>query len=133
MLEKLLKRLTHRLDRQNIPYMIIGGQAVLLYGRPRLTRDIDITLGIDVDDYTKIESLCRTLNLKMLVEDPESFAIDTRVPLLAPIPAAVIHQDDDFFENLCGEAFFKHLAGFQHARAVCQMRHHDMLILHPLQ
>ncbi|RKY08468.1 MAG: hypothetical protein DRP56_04070, partial [Planctomycetota bacterium] len=53
--------------------------AVLLYGRPRLTRDIDITLGIDVDDYTKIESLCRALNLKMLVEDPESFAVDTRV------------------------------------------------------
>ncbi|OQY03329.1 MAG: hypothetical protein B6I25_08210 [Planctomycetales bacterium 4572_13] len=79
MLEKLLKRLTHRLDRQNIPYMIIGGQAVLLYGRPRLTRDIDITLGIDVDDYTKIESLCRALNLKMLVEDPESFAVDTHV------------------------------------------------------
>jgi hypothetical protein len=32
------------LNEQNIPYMIIGGQAVLLYGKPRLTRDIDITL-----------------------------------------------------------------------------------------
>ena len=29
--------------------MLIGGQAVLLYGEPRLTRDIDITLGVDVD------------------------------------------------------------------------------------
>lgn len=29
--------------------MIIGGQAVLLYGEPRLTRYIDITLGIDTE------------------------------------------------------------------------------------
>ncbi|GAH87084.1 unnamed protein product, partial [marine sediment metagenome] len=29
--------------------MIIGGQAVLLYGEPRLTRDIDVTLGDDID------------------------------------------------------------------------------------
>jgi hypothetical protein len=29
--------------------MIIGGQAVLLYGEPRLTKDIDITLGVNVD------------------------------------------------------------------------------------
>ena len=29
--------------------MIIGGQAVLLYGEPRLTRDIDITLGVNAN------------------------------------------------------------------------------------
>jgi hypothetical protein len=29
--------------------MIIGGQAVLLYGEPRLTRDIDITLGVSAE------------------------------------------------------------------------------------
>jgi len=41
MIEKFIKRTAQCLDRQKIPYMIIGGQAVLLYGRPRLTRDID--------------------------------------------------------------------------------------------
>jgi hypothetical protein len=29
--------------------MVIRGQAVLLYGEPRLTKDIDITLGVGVD------------------------------------------------------------------------------------
>jgi hypothetical protein len=29
--------------------MVIGGQAVLLYAEPRLTRDIDITLGLSVN------------------------------------------------------------------------------------
>jgi hypothetical protein len=28
------------LKEASIPYMVIGGQAVLLYGEPRLTRDI---------------------------------------------------------------------------------------------
>lgn len=28
--------------------MIIGGQAVMVYGEPRLTKDIDITLGVDI-------------------------------------------------------------------------------------
>jgi hypothetical protein len=46
MFEKILARLGATLDESNLPYMIIGGQAVLLYGEPRLTRDIDITLGV---------------------------------------------------------------------------------------
>jgi hypothetical protein len=29
--------------------MVIGGQAVLIYGEPRLTRDIDITLGASLE------------------------------------------------------------------------------------
>jgi len=47
--EKILEKIATALDNHNIPYMIIGGQAVLLYGEPRLTRDIDVALGIDVD------------------------------------------------------------------------------------
>ena len=27
--------------------MVIGGQAVLVHGQPRLTQDIDITLGVE--------------------------------------------------------------------------------------
>ena len=36
------------LDYRNIPYMIVCGQAVLLYGEPRQTRKIDITVGAGV-------------------------------------------------------------------------------------
>ncbi len=36
MFEKLLAGLAASLKRYGIPYMIIGGQAVLLYGEPRL-------------------------------------------------------------------------------------------------
>ncbi|NLF09683.1 MAG: nucleotidyltransferase family protein, partial [Pirellulaceae bacterium] len=47
MFEKLLKRIAVALNDAGLPYMIFGGQAVLLYGEPRLTRDIDISLGVD--------------------------------------------------------------------------------------
>jgi len=79
MIEKLIKKTARQLDRQKIPYMIIGGQAVLLYGRPRLTRDIDITLGIDTDKYELIEGVCKKLKLRILVENPQDFARDTKV------------------------------------------------------
>ena len=46
MFERLLQRLSRELEARSITYMVIGGQAVLLYGEPRLTRDIDITLGL---------------------------------------------------------------------------------------
>lgn len=40
-LKRLIKRIAKVLDKEKIPYMIIGGQAVLIYGELRLTKDID--------------------------------------------------------------------------------------------
>lgn len=79
MIEKLIKKISLNLDKDKIPYMIIGGQAVLLYGTPRLTRDIDITLGIDTDKFSLIEKICKNLGLKILSKNPEDFARDTKV------------------------------------------------------
>lgn len=79
MFEKLLAKIAQNLDRDKIPYMVIGGQAVLLYGTPRLTRDIDITLGIDTDGFALIKEACRRLKLKILPKDPEEFAKNTKV------------------------------------------------------
>jgi len=67
-LAKLIRRIAEVLDQAKIPYMIIGGQAVLLYGRPRLTRDIDITLGIDTNEFAKLSEVCRSLELRILPE-----------------------------------------------------------------
>jgi len=53
--ERLFKKTARELSSQNIPYMVIEGQAVLLYGESRLTKDIDITLGnshfLSIDNY----------------------------------------------------------------------------------
>lgn len=79
MIEKLLHNIAQTLDEKNIPYMIIGGQAVLLYGSPRLTRDIDITLGVDTDKFLLITRICRELGLNILPENPEDFVKETKV------------------------------------------------------
>jgi hypothetical protein len=41
--------------------MVVGGQAVLLYGEPRFTRDIDITLGIGTDRLDDLMQLVAML------------------------------------------------------------------------
>ena len=79
MIEELIQKTARHLDENDIPYMIIGGQAVLLYGSPRLTRDIDITLGIDTDKFHSIAMLCRELGLKLLPQKPADFASETKV------------------------------------------------------
>lgn len=42
MFQKLLTKIAQKLNSFQLPSMVIGGQAVLLYGEPRLTKDIDI-------------------------------------------------------------------------------------------
>jgi predicted nucleotidyltransferase len=91
-IEELLKKITQCLDEGGIPYMIIGGQAVLLYGTPRLTRDIDITLGVDTDRFLSVEGICSNLGLKILPENPQDFAAETKV-LPAEEPKSNIRVD----------------------------------------
>jgi hypothetical protein len=42
MYQTLLASLGKALDAAGIPSMVIGGQALLLHGNPRLTLDVDI-------------------------------------------------------------------------------------------
>ena len=59
--------------------MVIGGQAVLLYGEPRLTKDIDITLGVGVDHLAEMRAIVDQLNLKYLTQDVDAFVKETMV------------------------------------------------------
>ncbi len=73
MFQTLLVKLAKAFDSQRIPYIVIGGQAVLLYGEPRLTRDIDITLGIDNSTASQIVDLAKTIQLYPAVDDVDQF------------------------------------------------------------
>jgi predicted nucleotidyltransferase len=77
--ERLLKKIAIQLKRGVIPYMVIGGQAVLLYGEPRLTRDIDITLGVGKEELGKVKKILRTMGLKILVKNDKDFVAKTMV------------------------------------------------------
>jgi hypothetical protein len=75
----LLKRLAAGLANAGLPYMVFGGQAVLLYGEPRLTRDIDVTLGVDPSEFARVSSVVQSLGLRLLTEKPEEFVRETLV------------------------------------------------------
>ena len=77
--EDLLKKLARSLDEEGIEYLVTGGQAVLVHGEPRLTRDIDITLGVIPDDLNRVLKIAENLGLKALVRDPEKFTSETWV------------------------------------------------------
>ncbi len=85
MFEALLKQLAAALDRAGLPYMIFGGQAVLLYGEPRLTRDIDVTLGVDTTHAAALQQLIAEMQWKILVDDVDEFLRQTFVlPVMDP-------------------------------------------------
>ena len=79
MFEALLGKLARGLDLRGIPYMLIGGQAVLLYGEPRLTRDVDVTLGVGPEKLSVILDLVRESEWQVLTGSPADFVAKTLV------------------------------------------------------
>jgi hypothetical protein len=79
MFEGLLIKIAMGLRDAHLPYMIIGGQAVLLYGTPRMTKDIDITLGAGIDDLDKIVDAVEAIDLQIIPRDFRSFVEKTFV------------------------------------------------------
>jgi hypothetical protein len=77
--QALLAKLARVLDGAGISYMIIGGQAVLLHGEPRLTRDIDVTLGCDAGELDRVLSVAGAAGLEPSVAGIEDFVRRTNV------------------------------------------------------
>lgn len=87
-----IARIARELTGRQLPFMLIGGQAVLLHGQPRLTEDIDITLGVDPSQLHVLEDVCGALGLEPLPQDVAAFVRDTFV-LPARHPETAIRVD----------------------------------------
>jgi hypothetical protein len=79
----LIARLARALTDRRLPFMVIGGQAVLLHGEPRFTADIDITLAASPDRLDDVIAVCSLAGLTVLPEDAAGFVGQTFV-----LPAA---------------------------------------------
>jgi hypothetical protein len=77
MIEELLSRLARALDEANVPYMVIGGQAVAIHGQPRFTDDIDFTVGLGPTDIRRVLEVARLSGLSPAVPDAEAFVRQT--------------------------------------------------------
>jgi hypothetical protein len=77
--EHLLAGVARELKAERIPCMVIGGQAVLLHGAPRVTEDIDLTLAAGPDRAGDVVNLCGRMGLTPLPADVERFVAETFV------------------------------------------------------
>ena len=76
---ELLARLSPALGEREIPFMLIGGQAVLLHGEPRLTQGVDVILGLSPDGLPEVLLAAEAAKLAPLPDDLESFVRETFV------------------------------------------------------
>jgi len=77
-IEEALAEIATILEELRIPYMLIGGMAVSLWGEPRATLDLDFSLWVEADAFeATLAALCQ--RLPALSEHPLAFAARTRV------------------------------------------------------
>lgn len=95
-LEGALKDIQDFLKEQDVPYMIIGGIGNLVWGEPRLTVDIDITIYIsDIKERDFIKEAGS--RFRILVDNPDDFVKKTRV---LPIEITEYVKGDIIFAGL---------------------------------
>lgn len=68
-MKALFARLSRALQSFRIPYMLVGGQAVAVYGYPRFTQDVDITLGVAIDAYSVLRKVCEAARLEPAMKE----------------------------------------------------------------
>jgi len=61
-LEKFAKKVIIALNESEIDYVIIGGFAAIVYGRPRTTMDIDIIINLEPENRFAIKKLVNILS-----------------------------------------------------------------------
>jgi hypothetical protein len=78
-LEKQLKALKKLFRVTKIPYAVLGGMAVILYGEPRFTMDIDVNISLPSHKMTLFLSEAKKYGFLPSCAKPESFAKTTGV------------------------------------------------------
>lgn len=76
--EDALGNLSRVLKECNVPYMIIGGLASAIWGNPRATLDIDVTIWVADDHIQKTVSMLEK-EYTFMVENSFDFISETRV------------------------------------------------------
>jgi hypothetical protein len=55
----IVRDISHRFEQAGIPYMLTGSMAMNYYGRPRMTRDVDVVIAITPEDVDRVAALFR--------------------------------------------------------------------------
>ena len=131
MFKQLIIKTTRALTKAQIPYMIIGGQAVLLYGTPRLTRDIDVTLGIDTDRLAELLKIVKRLKLRVIPKKIVDFVTRTMV-LPVQDKKSGIRIDFIFSLTPYEQQSFRRVKRVKMGRAIIKFASVEDLIIHKI-
>jgi len=66
---ELLKKVAKTLEQLDIPYIVTGGVAVTVWGRPRFTVDIDIAVEVSLSQSEKLVDRLRKIDKKIYISD----------------------------------------------------------------
>ncbi|MCP5119995.1 MAG: nucleotidyltransferase family protein [bacterium] len=77
-LEVALHEVSGVLESLSLPHMLIGGLAVAMWGTPRSTLDVDVSVWIDAAELAGMIGRITT-RLPARVADPVAFSLETRV------------------------------------------------------
>jgi hypothetical protein len=75
----LLAELAHELERLRVPWYVFGAQAALIWGRPRLTTDVDVTVRLGALDSRAFVSALQARAFDLRVIATPEFIRQTRV------------------------------------------------------
>ncbi len=129
--ELLLSKITAGLRGIHVNYMVIGGQAVLVHGQPRFTKDIDITLSIGTDQLSTVLRLIKKLKLKPLVGNIEDFVKKTKVLPAVDISSGIkidfIFSSSEYERTAIGRAVSK-----KYGRTSVKFASTEDLIIHKI-
>jgi predicted nucleotidyltransferase len=78
-----LSAIQHLLARFGDRGMVIGGVAASLLGKPRLTRDVDVVLLLDIEDLPELMRAAADEGIQPRIAEAEGFARQSRVVLLS--------------------------------------------------
>ncbi|MGQ9905168.1 MAG: hypothetical protein ACUVRU_12795 [Anaerolineae bacterium] len=69
--------------------LVIGGVAASLLGKPRLTADVDVVVGVGLEQLPRVLECAKSRHLNPRYDDAEAFARANRVLLLRHTPTGV--------------------------------------------
>jgi len=99
--------------RRNIRWYLFGAHAAILFGRPRFTEDLDVTIEIDEPQLTSLLAALKRAHFRSRVEDPIAFTSRTRVmpvfhePTSVPVDIVIAGDglEREFLERVVEAAF----------------------------
>jgi Nucleotidyl transferase AbiEii toxin, Type IV TA system len=86
---ELLRALVPALARFGGRWYLFGAQAVLVWGRPRLTGDVDVTIFLDPDDPHAFVTAMQEAGFDLRVRNIEDFVARTRVFPFTHVPSGL--------------------------------------------